>query len=311
MKIQLACLKVINMVDKEFTVTEEYASNRLDKYLEQFLKLNRSQIKKRIDKGDIKVNKEIVKAGYSLNLSDVISVKYEDKIKLVPKKIDFNILYEDYDLAIISKPIGLVVQPTADNLDNTLVNGLLYQFGNSLPDPYDELRPGIVHRLDKDTSGLMVIAKTTRAYFALVEMFKNHKLEKHYLTIVHGVPDNFGEIDRPIGRDPNNRTKMKVTNKNSKDAYTSFSVIKDLGDLALLDVNIKTGRMHQIRVHLSYINHPVVGDLVYGHKNKWNVNTQLLHSNRLIFNHPITGKLLDIQDEFPIRFKDFIDRINI
>lgn len=301
---------VKNMVNKKFTVTEEYVSNRLDKYLEKFLKLNRSQIKKRIDNGEIRVNGDTVKAGYSLNLSDVISVEYQDEIKLVPKKIDFNILYEDEDLAVISKPIGLVVQPTAGNLDNTLANGLLYQFGNSLPDPYDELRPGIVHRLDKDTSGLMIIAKTTRAYFALVDMFKNHRLEKHYLAIVHGVPECFVEIDRPIGRDPNIRTKMKVTDKNSKDAYTSFSVIKDLGDFALLDVNIKTGRMHQIRVHLSYINHPVVGDLVYGHKNKLNVNTQLLHSYRLIFKHPVTGKLLDIKDEFPIRFKDFIDRIN-
>lgn len=298
------------MKDKEFIISEEDVSQRLDKYLENVLDLNRSQIKKQINNEKIRVNGEVVKAGYSLKLLDKITVEREEEIKLISKKIDFDVLYEDEYLAVISKPIGISVQPTPDNLENTLASGLLYRFGDRLPDPYNELRPGIVHRLDKDTSGLMVIAKTEESYYALVEMFKKHDIDKHYIAIVHGIPDDNVVIEEPIGRDPNNRTKMKVIYKNSKDAYTSFTILKKFEEVSLLDVNIKTGRMHQIRVHLAHINHPVVGDLVYGHKNKWNINTQLLHAKRLRFRHPMTCELLDIQDKFPIRFEEFLNKIN-
>lgn len=302
--------KVKKMIDREFIISEEDVSKRLDKYLENVLEINRSQIKKRINNSEIRVNGKTVKAGYSLKFADKITVEREEKIKLKSRKIDFNVLYEDEYLAVISKPIGVAVQPTPDNLENTLANGLLYRFGEDLPDPNSELRPGIVHRLDKDTSGLMIIAKTEDAYFALVKMFKNHEVEKHYIAIVHGILEDNVIIDKPIGRDPNNRTKMKVTHKNSKDAYTTFTIIKKFEEVSLLDVSIKTGRMHQIRVHLAYINHPVVGDLIYGYRNKWNINTQLLHAKRLIFKHPITEKLLDIQDNFPIRFEEFLNKIN-
>lgn len=296
------------MIDKTFVIRDNLILKRLDKYLENKLDINRSQIKKLIKNGDIKVNGKIQKAGYSLKNNDVITILYEDEFRLIPRDIDFDILYNDDYLAIISKPIGLIVHPGAGNNDYTLVNGLLSKF-NKLSNPIDENRPGIVHRLDKDTSGLMIISKTDEAYYKLVDMFKNHQIDKHYLAIVHGYIDSDMIIDKPIGRDTNNRTKMKVTDINSKEAYTSFTILKNFKEYTLLDVNIKTGRTHQIRVHLSYINHPVVGDLVYGYKNKWKINTQLLHAYKLKFKHPITGENINIEDKFPSRFKDFLNKI--
>ena len=293
------------MYNNTFLVNSLDVDSRLDKFLDQKLEINRSQIKKHIESGNILLNGKIVKAGYSLKKGDTITVSFEDEEKILPEKIDFNVVYEDEYLAIISKPQDLVVHPGAGNKSGTLVNGLLYKFKN-LSNPVDEDRPGIVHRLDKDTSGLMIIAKKDKAYYKLVEMFKNHEIEKHYLAIVHGnIYEDF-HVEAPIGRDPNNRIKMKVIEENSKKASTSFHVLKNFDKFTLLDVTLHTGRTHQIRVHLSYVNHPVVGDETYGIKNNYKINKQLLHAYKLKFIHPFTGEELEIVDEFPKRFIDFM-----
>ena len=280
---------------------------RLDLYLLDKIPLSRSQIKRKIDNGEILVNKNKVKAGYNIELGDIISIEEDKEIKLEKEDIDFKILYEDEHLAIISKPQDLVVHPGAGNPNNTLVNGLLYKFDN-LAKGSDELRPGIVHRLDKDTSGLMIIAKSDEAYFKLVKMFKTRKIKKSYLAIVYGKIDDFGVIDAPIGRDRKNRKKFCVTNHNSKRAISKYKLLKNFDNYSLVKINLITGRTHQIRVHFSYIKHPVIGDPVYGYKNKFNIDKQLLHSYILEFKHPISGQEMKFEDDFPPRFKKFIDR---
>lgn len=293
------------MYKNTFVINSEAVDTRLDKFLDKKLEINRSQIKKYIKSGNIILNGKIIKAGYSLKKGDIVTVSYENEKQLLPEKIDFKVLYEDDYLAVISKPQDLVVHPGAGNISGTLVNGLLYRF-KDLSNPIDEERPGIVHRLDKDTSGLMIIAKKDEAYYKLIEMFKSHKIEKHYLAIVHGIIDEDFKVDAPIGRDPNNRIKMKVIEENSKPSSTSFHILKNFDKFTLLDVLLHTGRTHQIRVHLSYVNHPVVGDETYGIKNKYKVNRQLLHAYKLKFIHPITGEVIEIIDEFPKRFNDFM-----
>lgn len=297
------------MYKNNFTVDLSSEGLRLDKFLEKKLDINRSQIKKNIDLGNILLNKNIVKAGYCLKCGDKVEVSYEDDFRILPEKIDFDIIYEDAYLAVISKPQNLVVHPGAGNKKGTLVNGLLHQF-DELSNPIDEDRPGIVHRLDKDTSGLMIIAKKDEAYYKLVDMFKNREIEKHYLAIAHGNIFNDFDVNAPIGRDPKNRIKMKVIENNSKSAYTSFKVLKNFNNFCLLDVHLHTGRTHQIRVHLSYANHPVVGDELYGKTNKSKINKQLLHSYKLRFIHPITGENMDIVDKFPKRFEGFMKKFN-
>lgn len=293
------------MYKNTFVISSEEVDSRIDKFLDKRLEINRSQIKKHIESGNILLNDKIVKAGYSLKEGDIVSVSYEDESKLLPEKIDFKILYEDEYLAVISKPQDLVVHPGAGNKSATLVNGLLYKF-KELSNPIDQERPGIVHRLDKNTSGLMIIAKKDEAYYKIVEMFKNREIEKDYLAICHGnIYEDFS-VDAPIGRDPNNRIKMKVTRENSKPSSTSFHVLKNFDNFTLLDVSLHTGRTHQIRVHLAHVNHPVVGDETYGIKNKYKINKQLLHAYKLKFKHPIRGEELEIIDEFPKRFSDFI-----
>ncbi|WP_019132441.1 RluA family pseudouridine synthase [Peptoniphilus obesi] len=282
-------------------------NQRLDLYLLDKISLSRSQIKRKIDNGEILVNKNKVKAGYNIELGDIISIEEDKEIKLEKEDIDFKILYEDDHLAIISKPQDLVVHPGAGNPNNTLVNGLLYKFDN-LAKGSDELRPGIVHRLDKDTSGLMIIAKSDEAYSKLVKMFKNRKIKKTYLAIVYGKLDDFGVIDAPIGRDRKNRKKFCVTNHNSKRAISKYKLLKNFDNYSLVKINLITGRTHQIRVHFSYIKHPIIGDPVYGYKNKFNIDKQLLHSYILEFKHPISGQEMKFEDDFPPRFKKFIDR---
>ena len=280
---------------------------RLDIYLLDKVEFSRSQIKKKILSGQIKVNDKTIKAGYNLSLGDIITIEEDEEKILKPQKIDFKILYEDENLAVISKPQNLIVHPGAGNFDSTLVSGLMYKF-NHLAKGSDSLRPGIVHRLDKDTSGLMVIAKTDLAYSNLVNAFKNHEVKKTYLAIVEGKINSSGIINKPIGRSVKNRKTMTVTDKNSKEALSTYKLLKTFSNYSLVEINILTGRTHQIRVHFSYIKHPVLGDLTYGHRNKFNIDKQMLHSYKLEFKHPITGESLSFKDEIPIRFKKFISR---
>ncbi|MDY2986970.1 MAG: RluA family pseudouridine synthase [Peptoniphilus sp.] len=285
-------------------------NKRLDLFLNENLELSRSQIKKLIDDGSILVNSKREKAGYKLRINDVIDVEYNNEIELVPQDIDFKVLYEDKDIAIICKPQGLVVHPGAGNYDNTLVNGLLYKF-DCLADTGDSLRPGIVHRLDKDTSGLMIIAKSQLAYSNLITMFQNRKINKMYWAIVEGKVLEDGIIDKPIGRDVKNRIKFSVTEHNSKEALTYYNPIKVFENHTFLNVKIATGRTHQIRVHMNYINHPVLGDPLYGRKNKYKIEKQMLHAYKLEFIHPITNESMIFEDSIPIRFEKFMKRADI
>ncbi len=282
---------------------------RLDQYLMDIVSMSRSQIKKKINEGTILLNDKKVKAGIIIKLDDKITVYEEDEFSLKPKNINFIIKYEDEDIAVISKPQGVVVHPGAGNMDNTLVNGLLHTFKNLANTP-DPLRPGIVHRLDKDTSGLMIIAKSDVAYINLVNSFKEHKIKKTYLAIVEGKLDPEGSIEMPIGRNTKNRIKMAVTPINSKYAYTEYRALKYFNNFTLASINLFTGRTHQIRVHFKHIGHPVLGDLVYGNKNKYNIDKQMLHSYKLAFKHPISDKVITIEDDFPIRFEKFIKRFD-
>ncbi|MGO3751361.1 MAG: RluA family pseudouridine synthase [Peptoniphilaceae bacterium] len=294
----------------EDKIYSELFDIRLDKYLSDHIDMSRSQIKKSIDSGEILVNLKKVKAGYLLNKDDEISLNFKEKDELKAENIEFDILYEDDHIAVISKPQDLVVHPGSGNFDHTLVSGLLYKF-DKLGRSSDPLRPGIVHRLDKDTSGLMIIAKSEKAYLKLVEDFKNKKIEKSYLAIAEGKLEEEGIINEPIGRDPKQRKKMTVIYKNSKEAITMYKVLKQYNNHALVLIDLITGRTHQIRVHFSHINHPILGDLVYGHKNKYKINKQMLHSYKLKFKHPISGETLEIKDKFPVRFKKFLSRVDI
>lgn len=291
-------------------IINENIEERLDKYLLNKLDISRSQIKKYIENQDINVNGKKVKSGYILKKDDEIFISYDEENELIPKEIDFKVLFEDEDIAIISKPQGLIVHPGSGHFQDTLVNGLLYRFETLAKTP-EEFRPGIVHRLDKDTSGLMIIAKSDRAYVNLVDLFKNSKINKEYLAIVEGEISEEGFIDKPIGRDPRNRTKMAVVDENSKEAQTKYKVIENFKKHTLLSVQILTGRTHQIRVHMNYINRPVLGDLVYGRKNKFGIDKQMLHAYRLSFNHPVTGEFLSFEDEYPERFEKFLKRVDI
>lgn len=290
-----------------FTVNEIYVNERLDVFLTKMTTISRSQIKNLIEDKKILVNNKSVKAGYKLSFNDNISLIYPKEIKPYAENIDFKIIYEDKDIAIISKPQDLVVHIGSGNISGTLVNGLLNKF-ESLSD-IDPNRPGIVHRLDKDTSGLMIIAKNNESHINLVEQFKNSEIKKSYLAIVHGKTKDYDIINAPIGRDEHNRKKMAVIYSNSKPAVSEYKKIKEFNEYSLLCVSILTGRTHQIRVHMAYVGHPVLGDLVYGRKNNLKIDKQMLHSYRIAFKHPRTGEFMNFQDDYPERFKNIIKRL--
>ncbi len=304
----MTILKKDNNMNKKIYYSKN-ENIRLDQYLVEIIDLNRSQIKKKINEGMILLNDKKVKAGSIIKFDDKITVYEEDEFILKPKKMNFIVKYEDDYIAVISKPQGIIVHPGAGNSENTLVNGLLYTFKNLANTP-DPLRPGIVHRLDKDTSGLMIIAKKDIAYINLVNSFKEHKVKKTYLAIVEGKLPLEGSIEMPIGRNIKNRIKMDVTSVNSKYAYTEYNSLKFFDNFTLASINLFTGRTHQIRVHFKHIGHPILGDLVYGNKNKYNINKQMLHSYKLEFKHPIIDKTITIEDDFPIRFEKFMKRFN-
>lgn len=291
-----------------YTVNEKFNNLRLDVFLSEKTGISRSQIKKMIDEKLVLVNEKKEKAGYLLRTSDCITVYIKKEEDLVAQNIDIDIIYEDDYIAVINKQQDLVIHPGAGNMDNTLVNALLYHF-DTLAEGSQSDRPGIVHRLDKDTSGLVIIAKTQDAYLNLVRDFKNHKINKSYLAFVHGSLISNGSIDAPIGRNENNRLKMAVKRNNSKEAYTEYRILKNYDNYTLLNVSILTGRTHQIRVHMAYINHPIVGDLLYGYKNKYKIEKQMLHAYSLEFNHPITEEKMNFKTKFPERFTKFIKKI--
>lgn len=271
---------------------------RLDKYLSEKYELSRSIISENIKNGEILVNESKVKPSYSLALGDNVNgVVLMKQIDLSPINMDLDIIYEDEYLIAINKPYNLVVHPSLSTKEPTLVNGLIY-YTDKLSDYGGEDRLGIVHRLDKDTTGIIVVCKDNETHKKMCELFKKRQVKKNYLTIVNGKIDNAGIINEPINRDLNNRTRMAVDKINGKEAITEFRALDYNDKYSLVELNLITGRTHQIRVHMSHIHNPIVGDSVYGlKKEKIKLSHQLLHSFRLEFIHPMTNeKLILIAD---------------
>lgn len=284
---------------------------RLDVYIaEKFKDLSRTMIQKLIEEGNIKVNGNIKKMSYKVQLNDEISIciPKAKETDLKPQEIPIEVVYEDDDIIVVNKPKGLVVHPANGNPDGTLVNAIMAMCKESLSGIGGELRPGIVHRLDKDTSGLLIVAKNDKAHINMSEQIKNREVTKKYIALVRGViPEDDATIDMPIGRSTKDRKKMAVT-KSGKKAVTHFKVLKRYPKYTLLEVKIDTGRTHQIRVHMAEIGHPVVGDMVYSNgKNDFGVEGQMLHAKSLDFKHPITGEQMHLEAELPQYFKSIIE----
>lgn len=283
-------------------------SKRIDSYLADELKLSRSKVQKLIKQGLVVVNGKKVSNNYMVKYHDVIFIdddlNYD--ISVEPEDIPIDVVYEDDDLLVINKESGMVVHPAPGHYSHTLVNALLYRFQLS---SLEKLRPGIVHRLDKDTSGLMLVAKNDKTHEKLSQMIANKEVERHYLAIVDGViPHDTGTIDAPIGRDPNNRQKMAVTDIHGKNAVTHFKVLETFSDHTLVECILETGRTHQIRVHMAYIGHPVSNDPMYG-KGKATEFGQMLHSKSIKFIHPTTGKELYFEVDPPKLFLDYLNSL--
>ena len=283
---------------------------RLDSFLKDELDISRSKVQKLIKNGRIMVNDKEASSNYLVKENDVITVSDDlsFEIHIEPEDIPIDVVYEDEYLLIVNKKSGMVVHPAPGNYSGTLVNALMGRFELSNK---DNIRPGIVHRIDKDTSGLLVVAKTDEVHDKLSEMIKNKEVERIYIALVEGVINHeTGTIDAPIGRDIVNRQKMMVTDINSKDAITHFRVLKRYSDKTLIECKLETGRTHQIRVHMAYINHPIVNDPVYGKSKKTTSFGQMLHSKSIRFIHPITKKELYFESELPEEFKNYLDSLS-
>ena len=291
------------IVDSDFDM-------RLDSYLATKLDISRSKIQKLIKDEKILVNEKTVSASYKVMENDVISVNDEldFSIDIKGEDIPLDIIYENDDLLVINKPSGMVVHPAPGNYTGTLVNALVGKFSLS----NNDIRPGIVHRLDKDTSGVMLVAKNDWTHDKLSEMIKNKDVKRTYLALVEGVINHeTGTIDVPIGRSLDNREKMMVTEINSKDSITHFKVLKRYDKYTLIECQLETGRTHQIRVHMAYIGHPVVNDPVYGKKVGSNNFGQLLHSRKISFNNPRDGKELIFEVDAPQEFYDIMKELDL
>ncbi len=293
-------------------VDESGVGIRIDKYLSSNTSYSRNTILGMIENGYISVNNVVVKPSYKLKLKDNIFIKdgYIKDVTVEKKDIPLDIVYEDNDIIIINKPSGLVVHPGNGNYNNTLVNGLLY-YTDNLSNNNGLERVGIVHRIDKDTSGLILACKNNKAHEVMALEFKNHTIKRTYIALLEGVlPHNKVTVDAPIGRDVNNRLKMAVTNKNSKNAITHIEVIKRYKNYTLVKCLLETGRTHQIRVHTKYIGYPVFNDPVYSNKPCTEFG-QFLHSYSMEFNHPITKKHLYFECPLPKEFQDFLNKLEI
>lgn len=296
-------------------VGQEFEGERVDKFLSRLVEsASRTAVQKLIESGKVTVNGNTVAKNYKLSSGDEI-VMAENELKPLdaePENIPLDIVYEDGDLLVVNKPRGMVVHPAPGNYSGTLVNALLYHCRDSLSGINGVLRPGIVHRIDKDTSGLLIVAKNDRAHLGLAEQIKAHSFTREYNAVVCGhFKEPEGTIDAPIGRNPKDRKKMCVTDKNSKNAVTHYRVINDYDGYSHLSLRLETGRTHQIRVHTAYMGHPVAGDPVYGNdKKSAYLNGQCLHAIKIGFIHPITGEYLEFTTDLPDYFKQFLKKIS-
>ncbi|MEF2920504.1 MAG: RluA family pseudouridine synthase [Acutalibacteraceae bacterium] len=297
-----------------FTIEATHKGVRADKFLSEAIPdITRSALQGYIADGAVKVNGVAINKNYKTKIGDVISVEIPEPVELeaVAENIPLDIIYEDNDLIVVNKPKGMVVHPAAGNYTGTLVNALLYHCKGSLSGINGVLRPGIVHRIDKNTSGLLIVAKNDLAHRGLAEQIKEHSFTRQYETIVYGnIKEANGTVNQPIGRNPLDRKKMAVIATNSKEAITHFKVLERFNQFTHLAVTLETGRTHQIRVHMAYLNHPVAGDDVYGPKKVISkLNGQCLHARKIGFIHPVTGEYLEFTSDLPQYFSSFLEEL--
>ncbi|MHB1127747.1 MAG: RluA family pseudouridine synthase [Bacillota bacterium] len=279
---------------------------------QQIPRLSRNRVQELIAEGKVTVSTNIAKPSYKLRDGDQVEVHIPEarEAQIEPEDIPLDILYEDQDVIIVNKSRGMVVHPAPGNYSGTLVNALLWHC-HDLSEINGVIRPGIVHRIDKDTSGVLVVAKNNRSHLGLAEQIKEHTVHRAYDALVHGnMTEQRGRVEAPIGRDPANRQNMTVVFKNSKDAVTHYEVVERFGDYTLIEARLETGRTHQIRVHMAYIGHPVVGDPRYGpRKTSFGLRGQVLHARMLGFVHPVTGEYMEFQAPLPPYFQDILETL--
>jgi 23S rRNA pseudouridine1911/1915/1917 synthase len=296
---------------EKIIVTEDTKATRIDKFLSDITDDSRATIQAMIAQQHVLVNGEQVKNNYKVKANDVIEIIPFEEVEMTLEKenIPIDIVYEDQDVIIINKSDNMVVHPGAGNTTGTLVNALLYHI-DDFKAIKGEIRPGIVHRIDKETSGLLMVAKNDKALEHLSNQLKNKTATRKYIALVEGViPHNLGKINAPIGRDPKNRQRMAIT-KQGKEAVTNFTVLQRFTEYTLVECELETGRTHQIRVHFNYIKHPLVGDPKYGKRKTDTTHGQYLHAKTLGFEHPTTGKYMEFDSELPEYFQALLDELS-
>lgn len=302
------------MERKLFTVEEEYAGERLDKYLSIALPLQSRSFYQRLIKDNcVLVNDNLEKANYRIENGDVITLDIPDpvQVQIRPENIPLDILYEDSDLLIVNKPKNMVVHPAVGHYTGTLVNAILYHCQDSLSGINGEIRPGIVHRIDKDTTGSLIICKNDEAHVKIAEQIKAHTVTRKYVGVVAGnFHDLSGTVEGPIGRHPNDRKRMTINEKNGKDAITHYRVLESLKGASYMEFELETGRTHQIRVHMASISHPLLGDPLYGSgKNPYHLKGQALHAKTIGFVHPTTGEYMEVSAPIPLYMEELVQKL--
>lgn len=303
----MSCNDTIGKI--ELNITGDMSGTRLDLVLSAALEeYSRSFIQKLFENGNISINGQLCRSKkYKASSGDTvqISIPQPEKLKVEPEDIPLDIVYEDDDMLVVDKPAGMVVHPAPGNYSSTLVNALMYHCGDALSSINGVIRPGIVHRIDKNTSGLLMVAKTDKAHGALSAQLAEHSITRRYKAIVYNnIKEDEGTVDRPIGRDPGNRLRNAVTDINSKRAVTHYRVLERFGRFTLIEAQLETGRTHQIRVHMAYMNHPLLGDELYGPaKNRQGAKRQMLHAGLLGFIHPSTGEYMEFESPIPEDFE--------
>ncbi|WP_418790520.1 RluA family pseudouridine synthase [Phosphitispora sp. TUW77] len=295
---------------EDYIATGEHEGTRLDIFIAGLdSNFSRSRVQKLVESGAVTVNGGVAKSNYKVREGDFVCVKTisPEQQGVQPENIPLDIVYEDSDLLVVNKPQGMVAHPAAGNYSGTLVNALLFHC-DDLSGINGVIRPGIVHRIDKDTSGLLVVAKNDFAHLSLAEQFKEHSISRKYIALVHGVVmEPGGIVDAPLGRDPRDRKKMAVVTRNAKKAITKYRVLERFNCYSLIECQLETGRTHQIRVHMAYLGHPVVGDPVYGpRKDPLNLKGQALHAFLLGFRHPRTEEFMEFKADIPLYFQELI-----
>ncbi len=302
------------MKTHEFKIeNQELVGQRIDKLLPEFNnEWSRSQIQDLIKEDLVTVNEKVIKSNYKVKLNDLIIVTEKEVVEadIQPENLNLDIYYEDEDVAIVYKPKGMVVHPSPGHYSGTLVNGLMYQI-KDLSGINGEIRPGIVHRIDKDTSGLLMVAKNDIAHRGLVEQLMDKSVKRKYTALVHGnIPHDYGTIDAPIGRNEKDRQSMDIVD-NGKEAVTHFNVLEHFNDYTLIECQLETGRTHQIRVHMKYIGFPLVGDPKYGPRKTLDIGGQALHAGVIGFEHPVTHEYIERQAELPKEFETLLEDIRL